>query len=135
MAKTDFRSVDEYIASFPNEVQAKLQTLRRTIQKAVPGSEEIISYQMPAFKFHGRLLYFSAFKNHYSLFAATRGIRNAFKKELSRYEGGEGTIRFPLDEPVPVKLIRDIAIYRAKENLGREGKKEMRKAALRTSRL
>ena len=124
MAKTDFRSVDEYIASFPNDVQAKLQTLRRTIQKAVPGAEEIISYQMPAFKFHGRLLYFSAFKNHYSVFGGTQGVRRAFKKELARYEGGEGTIRFPLDEPVPVKLIRDIAMYRAKENLDREGKKK-----------
>jgi len=119
MAKTDFRSVDEYIGTFPKDVQATLETIRRTIQRAVPEAEEVISYQMPAYKFHGRMLYFSAYKNHYSLFGATQGVRRAFKKELSRYEGTKGTIQFPLDEPVPVKLIRDIAMYRAKENLGR----------------
>lgn len=124
MAKTDFRTVDEYIGTFPIDVQATLETVRRTIQRAVPEAEEVISYQMPAFRFHGRLLYFSAFKNHYSLFGASHGVRKAFKKELSRYEGTKGTLRFPLDEPVPVKLIRDIAMYRAKENLGREGKKK-----------
>ncbi len=124
MAKTEFRTVDEYIGTFPTDVQSKLQTVRRIIQKAVPEAEEVISYQMPAYKFHGRLLYFSAFKNHYSLFGATHGIRRAFKKELSRYEGSKGTIRFPLDEPVPVKLIRDIATYRAKENMEKEGKEK-----------
>jgi len=123
MAKTDFRSVDEYIGTFPKDVQATLETIRRTIQKAVPEAKEVISYQMPAYKFHGRMLYFSAYKNHYSLFGATQDVRTAFKKELSRYEGAKGTIRFPLNEPVPVKLIGDIARYRAKENLGREGKK------------
>jgi len=123
MAKTDFRSVDEYIGTFPKDVQATLETIRRTIQTAVPKAQEVISYQMPTYKFHGRMFFsFSAFKNHYSLFGATQGIRRVFKKELSRYEGSKGTIRFPLDEPVPVKLIRDIALYRAKENLG-EGKK------------
>ena len=122
MAKTDFRSVDEYIGTFPKDVQATLETIRRTIRKAVPEAEEVISYQMPAYKLHGRMLYFSAYKKHYSLFGATQSVRRAFKKELVRYEGTKGTIRFPLDEPVPVKLIRDIARYRAKENLGREGK-------------
>jgi uncharacterized protein YdhG (YjbR/CyaY superfamily) len=124
MAKSDFRTVDEYIGAFPKEVQAMLETIRRTIQNAVPDATEDISYHMPAFKFHGRLLYFSAFKDHTSLFGASYSVRKAFKKELSRYEGGKGTIRFPLDEPVPVKLIRDIAIYRAKENLGRERKRK-----------
>ncbi len=90
----------------------------------MPEAEEAISYQMPAFKFHGGLMCFSAFKNHYSLFGATHSIQRAFKKELSRYEVTKGTIRFPLDEPVPVKLIRDIAMYRAKENMEREGKKK-----------
>lgn len=95
MAKTDFRSVDEYIGTFPRDVQATLQTVRRTVQKAVAEAEEVISYQMPAFKFPGRLLYVSAFKNHYSLFGATHGVRRAFKKELSRYEGTGG------DHPIP----------------------------------
>ena len=87
MAKTDFRSVDEYIGTFPQDVQATLETIRRTIQKAVPEAEEVISYQMPAFKFHGRLLYFSAFKNHYSLFGATQSVRRAFR-ENSRVTKG-----------------------------------------------
>jgi len=95
MAKTDFRSVDEYIGTFPKDVQATLETIRRTIRKAVPEAEEVISYQMPAYKLHGRMLYFSAYKKHYSLFGATQSVRRAFKKELSRYEGTKGTIRFP----------------------------------------
>ncbi len=115
-----FRSVDEYIGTFPKDVQDILETVRRTIQRAVPEAEEVISYQMPAFRFHGRLLYFSAYKNHYSLFGAGK----AFKKELSRYQGSKGTLRFPLDEPVPVKLISEIAKHRAKENLEREKKKK-----------
>lgn len=124
MPRTDFKSVDEYISTFPKEVQSKLEAVRRAIQEAIRDAEEFISYQMPAFKFHGRLLHFAAFKNYYSLFAATQGVRRAFKKELSRYEGTTGTIRFPLGEPVPVKLIRNIAMYRAKENLEREEKKK-----------
>jgi len=123
MAKTDFRSIDEYIGTFPKEVQVTLETVRRTIQNAVPEAAELISYQIPAFKFHGRLLYFAAFKDHYSLFGPLSGVRKAFQKKLSRYEGAKGTIRFPLDEPVPVRLIREIAMYKAKENLKREGKK------------
>src|SRR5213593_4310420 len=124
MAKTDFRNVDEYVGTFPKAIQDKLELIRRTVQKVVPEAEEVISYQMPAFKFHGRLLYFSAYKNHYSLFGATHTVRKVFKKELSRYEGMKGTLRFPLDEPVPVKLIRDIAVYKAKENLARERKEK-----------
>jgi uncharacterized protein YdhG (YjbR/CyaY superfamily) len=124
MAKTGFRSIDEYIGTFPKEVQVTLETVRRTIQNAVPEAEELISYQIPAFKFHGRLLYFAAFKDHYSLFGPLSGVRKAFQKELSRYEGAKGTIRFPLDEPVAVRLIREIAMYKAKENLEREGKKK-----------
>jgi len=88
MAKTDFRSLDEYIGSFPKDVQDTLETVRRTIQRAVPEAEESISYQIPAFKFHGPLVYFAAYKNHYSLF----GVRRAFKKELSRYEGTKSAI-------------------------------------------
>ncbi len=120
MARTGFRNVDEYVETFPKHVQGILETLRRAIRKAVPEAEEVISYNMPAFKFHGRLLYFSAYKNHYSLFGAGK----AFKKELSRYQGSKGTLRFPLDEPVPVKLISEIAKQRAKENLEREKKKK-----------
>jgi uncharacterized protein YdhG (YjbR/CyaY superfamily) len=124
MAKTDFRTVDEYIATFPDDVQSVLQTVRRTIQDAVPEAEEAISYQIPAFKFHGWLLYFSAYKNHYSLSCPPPStVFEAFEKELSKYEVSKSTIKFPFGEPVPAKLISDMAMFRAKENVENESKK------------
>lgn len=114
-------TVDEYIASFPKNVQEKLRTIRRTVLNAVPEAEESLSYKMPAYKYHGRLLYFAGFKDHISLFpTGSEAVRRAFKKELSKFERSKGTIRFPLDKPVPVKLIREIALFRAKENLARQ---------------
>ncbi|HYY48310.1 MAG TPA: DUF1801 domain-containing protein [Thermoplasmata archaeon] len=124
MAKTDFKSVDQYIGTFPKAVQAGLQTIRRTIQNAVPEAQEAISYQIPAFRFHGRLLYFAAFKDHYSVFGASQEARKAFKKELSKYEEAKGTIRLPMSEPLPVGLLRDLARYGAEENLVRERTKK-----------
>jgi uncharacterized protein YdhG (YjbR/CyaY superfamily) len=121
MDRTTPANVEAYIRSFPKPVEAKLRTVRRTIRAAVPKAEEKISYQIPAYMFHGRLVYFAAFKNHWSLFAPG-GVRKKFKKQLAKYEGTGATIRFPLDEPVPVKLIRDIAKFRAKENLAKAGK-------------
>jgi uncharacterized protein YdhG (YjbR/CyaY superfamily) len=116
MAKTDFKSVDEYIASLPEDVQAILQRVRRTIRKAVPGAEESISYQIPTYKLHGeRVLYFAGWKQHYSLYPATDRLVEAFKEDLAPYEVNKGTIRFPLFQPVPVKLIERIAKFRAEE--------------------
>jgi uncharacterized protein YdhG (YjbR/CyaY superfamily) len=116
MAKTDFKSVDEYIATHPQDVQAILQRVRRAIRRAVPGAEESISYQIPAYKMQGgRVLYFAGWKQHYSLYPATDLLVEAFKDELAPYTISKGTIRFPLSEPVPVKLIERIARFRAKE--------------------
>jgi uncharacterized protein YdhG (YjbR/CyaY superfamily) len=116
MAKTGFQSVDDYIAASPEAVQATLQRVRGAIQKALPGAEEIISYQMPAYKLHGRVaLYFAGWKEHFSLYPAGENLVEAFKKELRSYEVSKGTIRFPLSQPVPVKLIARIAKFRAKE--------------------
>jgi uncharacterized protein YdhG (YjbR/CyaY superfamily) len=116
MAKTRFLSVDEYIAAQPKAVQGALGLVRSIIRKAVPGAEEVISYNMPTYKLHGaRLLYFAAWKQHYSLYAATENVMAAFKNELAPYEVIKGTIRFPLSEPVPGKLIERIAKFRAKE--------------------
>lgn len=116
MAKTDFRSVDEYIATHPEEVQAILQRVRGAIRKAVPGAEEVISYQIPAYKLHGSaVLYFAGWKRHYSLYPATDKMVEAFKDDLAPYEVEKGTIRFPLAQAVPVKLIERIAKFRAKE--------------------
>ena len=117
MAKTKVASVDDYISAFPAEVQTTLQAVRRAIREAVPEAEECISYQMPTFRLHGVLLHFAAYKEHWSLFAVTQGVLDALGKDLARYEGtGRGTLRFPLGEPVPAKLIQAIARRRAEEN-------------------
>lgn len=124
MAKTEFQSVDEYIGTFPLDLQELLQTIRRTIQEAVPEAVEVISYQIPAFKYHGWIFYFSAYKNHYSLSCPPPfTIFDAFKAELSPYEISKSAIRFPLDQPVPVALISAMAKFRAEENIARAKKK------------
>jgi uncharacterized protein YdhG (YjbR/CyaY superfamily) len=121
MARTNFASVDEYIASQPEAVQGLLGRVRSTIRKAVPRATELISYQIPAYKLHGGpLLYFAAWKQHYSLYPATDHLVAAFKDDLAPYEINKRTIRFPLSEPVPVKLIERIAKLRAKEAAERE---------------
>jgi uncharacterized protein YdhG (YjbR/CyaY superfamily) len=116
MAKTEFKSVDEYIASQPNAVQDILGRVRSAIRKAVPETTEVISYKIPTYKLHGRpVLYFAGWKQHYSLYPATERVVSAFKDELASYEVSKGTIRFPLSHPVPVRLIGRIAKFRAKE--------------------
>lgn len=121
MAKTDFKSVDEYIASQPEASQGILGRVRSTIREAVPGAEEVISYKIPTYKLHAEpVLYFAGWKQHYSLYPATGRVIAAFKDELASYEVNKGTIRFPLFQPVPVKLIGRIAKFRAKEVAERE---------------
>lgn len=117
MAKTNFKSVDQYIASQPEAAQSVLERVRSTIRKAVPRAEEVISYQIAAYELRGRtVLYFAGWKRHYSLYPANARLVAAFKKELAPYEvNNKGTIRFPLSEPVPVKLIERLAKFRAKE--------------------
>jgi uncharacterized protein YdhG (YjbR/CyaY superfamily) len=120
MAKTDFKSVDKYIAARPEAVQEILGRVRSTIRKAVPGAQEVISYRMPTYTLYGdRLLYFAVWKQHYSIYAATEQVVAAFQDELASYQVDKGTIRFPLSEPVPVKLIGRIAKFRAEEIAGR----------------
>jgi uncharacterized protein YdhG (YjbR/CyaY superfamily) len=120
MAKTDFKSVDEYIASQPDAVQGVLARVRSAIREAVPGAEEAITYKMPTYKLHGHpVIYFAGWKQHYSLYPVTERMVSALK-ELAPYEVNKGTIRFPLSQPVPVKLIGRIAKLRAKEVADRE---------------
>ena len=127
MAKTDFKSVDEYIAKHPPEVKAILRRVRSTIRKAVPAAEEVISYQIPAYKLHGRpVLYFAGWKQHYSLYPASAHLVAAFKDDLAPYEVNKGTIRFPLSQPVPVRLIERIAQFLAKEAAERARAKRAR---------
>lgn len=125
MAKTQFKSVDEYIAAQPKSVQNILECVRSTIRKAVPAAQEIISYQMPTYRLgDARLLYFAAWRQHYSIYAATEKVLAAFGDELASYEVQKGTIRFPLSQPVPEKLIGRIAKFRATEVTGRENPKK-----------
>jgi uncharacterized protein YdhG (YjbR/CyaY superfamily) len=121
VTKTDFKSVDEYIAAQPEYVQATLERVRSAIRKAVPEAQEVISYKMPTYTLNGaRLLYFAVWKQHYAIYAATKQVVAAFHDELAPYEIDKGTIRFPLSDPVPVKLIGRIAKFRAKEVTERE---------------
>ncbi|MEP7265811.1 MAG: DUF1801 domain-containing protein [Bacteroidota bacterium] len=115
--------IDGYISQQPDNVQALLKQMRTTIKKVAPKAEEVISYQMPAFKFHGMLVYFAAFKNHIGFYPTASAI-TAFKKELSEYAGAKGTVRFPFDEPLPLKLIAKITKFRAAENLEKSKLKE-----------
>jgi uncharacterized protein YdhG (YjbR/CyaY superfamily) len=120
MARTDFKSVDEYIASYPKDMQAVLRLVRRTIRKAVPAAEERISYQMPAYGSRsGPVIAFAGWKTHYSLYGATGHVVAAFKEDLAPYKVSKGTIRFLLSEAVPVKLIARIAQFRANQAHGR----------------
>jgi uncharacterized protein YdhG (YjbR/CyaY superfamily) len=122
MQRFHFSTIDEYISTFPKDVQETLEKLRQTIKKAAPEAEEAISYQIPTFKFHGNLVYFAAFKNHIGFYPTSTGIE-VFKKELSSFETAKGTVRFPIDRPLPLSLISKIVKYRVKENLEREMKK------------
>ena len=128
MAKTDFKSVSEYIASKRKDVQAVLKLVRDAIRKAVPEAEELISYQMPMYRLNGGpVLYFAGWKQHYSLYPLGDAVAAEFQKELAAYEMSRGTIRLPLSEPVPVKLIQRIAKFRAKQLTARQKAKGSRK--------
>lgn len=119
MAKTDVKSVDEYIAAQPEDAQRVLKRVRTIIRRAVPKAGEVISYKIPTYKLHGRpVLYFAGWKQHYSLYPATDQLLAAFKKDLASYKVSKGTIRFQLSEPVPVDLIERIAKFRAGEVAG-----------------
>ena len=120
MAKEKVRieTVEQYIGSFLKEVQAILKLVRKTISKAVPDAEEVISYQIPAFNSNGWIFYYSAYKEHYSLSCPPPfTVFTAFKKELEPYKISKSTIQFPFDKPVPVELIAAMSKFRAEENL------------------
>jgi uncharacterized protein YdhG (YjbR/CyaY superfamily) len=110
------KNVDEYIAAFEPAIQLRLQQLRQTIIKAAPKAEEVISYQMPAFKLHGMLVYFAGYKNHIGFYPGAGGIA-AFKKELSAYKGAKGSVQFPHEKPLPLGLVSKIVKFRVKQNM------------------
>ncbi|TDF89170.1 iron chaperone [Paenibacillus piri] len=123
--KIKFQTVDEYFNTFPKDVQDTLEKIRETIKSAAPEAEEVISYQLPAFKYHGFLIYFSAYKDHYSLsFPPPFKIFEAFKNELSPYEVSKTSIKFPMDKLIPFDLVIELVKYKVKENLEKEKKKK-----------
>ncbi len=113
--KITFKTIDEYISKFSTEVQGILEELRKVIKDAAPEATETISYQMPAFAFHGILVYFAACKNHIGFYPTPSGI-DAFKEELAGYKFTKGSIHFPTNKPLPHELIRKIVQYRVTEN-------------------
>jgi uncharacterized protein YdhG (YjbR/CyaY superfamily) len=109
------KNVDEYIAQFPPDVKASLESLRKTIKAAAPKAEELISYMMPAYKLNGMLVYFAGYKNHIGFYGTSAG-HETFAKELSGYKSGKGSVQFPLDKPLPLKLITQIVKFRVAQN-------------------
>jgi uncharacterized protein YdhG (YjbR/CyaY superfamily) len=117
------QSIDEYIDSFPAPVRDILKKVRTTIKKAAPAAQEKISYRIPTFFQDGNLVHFAAFQHHVGFFPTSSGI-SGFKKELAAYKGGRGSVQFPLDQPIPHALIRQIVKFRVKENLARAAAKQ-----------
>jgi len=125
--KITFTSIDEYISTFPPEVQEILKMLRAVIKESAPDAEEKISYQMPAFALHGNLVYFAGYKNHIGFYPGANGIA-VYKEKLSGYKGAKGSVQFPIGKPMPYELISEIVKFRVAENIKKaEDKKRTNK--------
>ena len=116
--KKKFETIDEYIETFPEDVQGILQELRQTIRAAAPQAKEAISYQMPTFKLNGNLVHFAAYKKHIGFYPAPSGIE-AFKEELAPYKTSKGAIQFPIEQPIPYDLVSKIVQFRVSEQLNK----------------
>ena len=130
--KGQITTIDEYIVQFPEDVQHLLIKIRAVIKESAPEAVEKISYQMPCFYFFGNLVYFGAFKHHIGFYPTSSGTE-AFKEELSAYKWSKGAVQFPLDEPVPYELIRNIVKYRVAENLKKSSLSKKSPAKVRVS--
>jgi uncharacterized protein YdhG (YjbR/CyaY superfamily) len=120
------KNIEEHISGFSPEIQKMLKELRATIRNAAPQAEEKISNQMPSYVQKGILVYFAAFKNHIGFYPTSTGIEK-FKKELSIYKGGKGSVQFSINNPLPLSLITRIVKFRVKENMERAIQKQKRK--------
>ena len=114
--KKGIQSIDEYIRPFPLHVRKKLMELRKVIREQAPQAQEQISYQMPAFYLNGNIVYFAAYSKHIGFYPTSSGIR-AFESKLSKYKHSKGAVQFPMDEPLPLELIRKIVRFRVQENI------------------
>ncbi len=118
-----FKTIDEYIQTFPVNIQNILEKIRQTIRRAAPDAVETISYQMPTFKLNGKnLVHFAAWQNHIGFYPTPSGTE-AFQKELSPYKRAKGSVQFPLDKPIPFDLVERIVTFRVKENVNEKYKK------------
>jgi uncharacterized protein YdhG (YjbR/CyaY superfamily) len=122
-ASTKFSTIDEYIKTFSGEVAERLQAIRTVIQEEAPEATETISYNMPTFVYHGNLVYFAAAKKHIGLYPY-QATMDAAIPEIVQYKAGKGTIQLPLDEPLPIPLIRQVVQFRLQENLAKKAKKK-----------
>jgi uncharacterized protein YdhG (YjbR/CyaY superfamily) len=114
--QTPPQTIDEYIASYPKDVQEILEKIRMTVRKAAPDAQETIKYRMPTFTLNGNLVHFAAFKSHIGFYPVPSGIEK-FKKELSAYKGAKGSVQFPLNQPIPYDLISKIVAFRVQESM------------------
>jgi len=117
--RTQFNTIDDYIASFPKNVQDILEKLRRVIKESAPMAEETINYGIPTFTLNGNLVHFAAFKNHIGFYPTPSAIAT-FKKELSSFKQAKGSVQFPIEKPIPFDLVKKIVNYRVKENLAKK---------------
>ena len=114
--------IDNYIAGFSTDIQEILKQIRSTIKKSAPSAKEVISYQMPAFRLNGILVYFAAYKNHIGFYPTASGIK-AYKSKFANYKWSKGAVQFPLDKPIPYDLISEIVKFRVKEDIEKYGSK------------
>ena len=128
MQNLSIKDIDSYLAAVPQDMKPVLEKLRHAIKQAAPKAEEVISYGMPAFKYHGMLVYFAAFKNHCSFFPASGLLIKEMATELAAYKTSKGTIQFTIDKPLPATLVKKMVKMRVKQNLEKE---KARKAILK----
>lgn len=123
VTKQTFQTIDEYVKTFPKNIQKILGTVRQVIKKSAPAAEEAISYQIPTFKLNGNLVHFAAFKNHIGFYPGAEAVK-IFQEEIASYKSSKGAIQFPIDKPMPLTLIRKIVEYRVKVNSSKDSKKK-----------
>jgi uncharacterized protein YdhG (YjbR/CyaY superfamily) len=124
MEKSPVKSIDDYMALQPEKIQETLENLRQIIRETAPEAEEVISYGIPAYKYHGMLVYFAAYKKHCSLFGGTGSLTEEMKDELKDYKTSKGTIQFTVEKPLPDELVRHIVKVRMKQNVEKMNNKK-----------
>jgi uncharacterized protein YdhG (YjbR/CyaY superfamily) len=132
--RSNFETVDQYIAHFPEQVQTILKQIRKVMKDNVPPeAEELISYQMPAFKYHGMLIFYSAYQHHIGVYTSPFKVFEALKEELAPYKRSKSTVQFPLHQPVPYALIGEMTKFRVKENRDKAAAKAAGKALAKSA--